>query len=92
MTQKIMQWKGRPVEYKDGQPRYLHPQDNKTWVRIFFPDGPPEVATLRDCAGPDNEYTPAVVEQYQYFVQNGYFKDGHFPFVPPKTEFVSFDF
>lgn len=91
-TQKLIRWKGRPVEYKDGTPRYLHPDDNKTWVRIFFPDGPPELATLRDCSDKEENYTPEVTEQYQHFVQNGFFKDGIIPTVPPKTEWVSFDF
>lgn len=91
-TQKLIRWKGRPVQYEDGTPRYLHPSDNKTWVRIFFPDGPPDLATLRDCSDKDENYTAEVTEQYQYFVQNGVFKDGIVPTVPPKTEWVSFDF
>ncbi|OKL58214.1 hypothetical protein UA08_06472 [Talaromyces atroroseus] len=91
-TRKLTSWKGRPVQYKDGNPRYLHPSDNKTWVRIFFPDGPPEVATLRDCSDKDENYTTEVTEQYQDFVRNGFFKDNIIPSVPPKTEWVSFDF
>lgn len=91
-TQKLIRWKGRPVEYKDGAPRYLHPSDNKTWVHIFFYDGPPDLATLRDCSDKDENYTAEVTEQYQYFVLNGVFKDGIVPSIPPKTEWVSFDF
>uniref|UniRef100_A0A093UQY8 Nucleoporin-like protein 2 n=1 Tax=Talaromyces marneffei PM1 TaxID=1077442 RepID=A0A093UQY8_TALMA len=91
-TQKLIRWKGRPVQYEDGTPRYLHPDDNKTWVRIFFYDGPPDLSTLRDCSDKDENYTAEVTEQYQYFVQNGLFKDGIVPSVPPKTEWVSFDF
>jgi nucleoporin NUP42 len=91
-TQKLTSWKGRRVEYKDGNPRYLHPSDNKTWVRIFFPDGPPEVATLRDCSDKDENYTPEVTAQYEEFVRNGFFKDNVIPSVPPKSEWVSFDF
>lgn len=91
-TQKLIRWKGRPVQYEDGTPRYLHPTDNKTWVRIFFYDGPPDLATLRDCSEKDEKYTAEVTEQYQYFVQNGAFRDGIVPSVPPKTEWVSFDF
>ncbi|RAO73419.1 uncharacterized protein BHQ10_009431 [Talaromyces amestolkiae] len=91
-TQKLIRWKGRPVQYEGGTPRYLHPHDNKTWVRIFFYDGPPDLATLRDCSEQDENYTAEVTDQYQYFVQNGMFKDGIVPSVPPKTEWVSFDF
>ncbi|EED14592.1 CCCH zinc finger domain protein [Talaromyces stipitatus ATCC 10500] len=91
-TNQLIRWKGRAVEYKDGSPRYLHPADNKTWVRIFFFDGPPDLATLRDCSDKEENYTADVTEQYQYFIQNGVFKDGIVPTVPPKTGWVSFDF
>lgn len=92
MTKRLSMWKGQPVQYIEGVPCYLHPQDRQTPVRIFFPDGPPEQASLRDAQGKQEEYSPEVVEQYEFFVQNGYFKDGVIPSVPPKTEWVSFDF
>lgn len=92
MTKRVSMWKGQPVKYIDGVPCYLHPQDRQTPVRIFFPDGPPEQASLRDAQGKPEEYSPEVVEQYEFFVKNGYFKDGVIPSVPPKTEWVSFDF
>ncbi|KAL3477807.1 hypothetical protein BJX99DRAFT_245998 [Aspergillus californicus] len=92
MTQKLISWKGQPVKYIDNAPCYLHPQDQKTAVRIFFPDGPPDEASLRDAQAKPDEYTPEVAEQYEFFVKNGFFKDGIIPSVPPKTEWVSFDF
>ncbi|KAL4980405.1 hypothetical protein BDW66DRAFT_125152 [Aspergillus desertorum] len=92
MTKKLQTWKGQPVQYIDNVPCYLHPQDRKTYVRIFFPDGPPDAASLRDAQAEPNQYTPEVTEQYEFFVKNGYFKDGLIPSVPPKTEWVSFDF
>lgn len=92
MTKKLTQWKGQPVQYIDNAPCYLHPQDRKTYARIFFPDGPPDESSLRDAQAKPEEYTPEVTEQYEFFVKNGCFKDGIIPSVPPKTEWVSFDF
>ncbi|KAL2014356.1 hypothetical protein VTN00DRAFT_1881 [Thermoascus crustaceus] len=91
-TKKLTMWKGQPVKYIDDWPCYLHPDDRQTYVRIFFPDGPPDAATLRDAQAKPEEYIPEVTESYQFFLQNGYFKDGVIPSVPPKTEWVSFDF
>lgn len=91
-TNKLTMWKGQPVQYKNDVPCYLHPGDNKTYVRIFFPDGPPEKAVLKDIEGQSDEYTPEVKEAYELFLKNGYFKDGVIPPVPPRTEWLGFDF
>jgi nucleoporin NUP42 len=91
-TKKLTTWKGRTVNYINEHPCYLHPQDNKTFVRINFPNGPPDAASLRDSQGKPEEYTPEVVEAYQFFLQNGHFKDGKIPAVPPQREWISFDF
>ncbi|KAJ5422012.1 Zinc finger CCCH-type [Penicillium cf. griseofulvum] len=56
------------------------------------PNGPPDPASLKDAHGKPEEYTPEVAEAYQFFLQNGYFKDGNIPAVPPKQEWLSFDF
>lgn len=91
-TNKLTMWKGRPVKYINDRPSYLHPQDNTTWIRIHFPDGRPDDATLRDAEGAPGEYTPEVEQQYKFFVENGYFKDDVWPSVPPKKEWNSWDF
>ncbi|KAJ5124354.1 uncharacterized protein N7515_008179 [Penicillium bovifimosum] len=91
-TKQLVMWKGRPVKYVDSHPCYLHPQDNKTFVRIHFPNGPPDAANLKDSQGKPEEYTPEVVEAYQFFLQNGYFKDGNIPALAPQREWLSFDF
>jgi nucleoporin NUP42 len=91
-SKKLTIWKGRPVKYIDNWPCYLHPSDNTTYVHIFFPDGPPEAVSLRDAQGTPDEYTPEITTSYKFFLQNGYFKDGVLPSIPPKTEWVSFDF
>jgi nucleoporin NUP42 len=84
-------WKGRPVKYVNDHPCYLHPQDNTTLVRVNFPSGPPDPASLRDSQGKPEEYTPEVAEAYEFYLNNGYFKDA-IPSVPPKREWISFDF
>ncbi|KAL4951448.1 hypothetical protein BDW69DRAFT_39128 [Aspergillus filifer] len=89
---QLTRWKGQPVKYIDKEPCYLHPEDGKTWVRIFFPHGPPGQAELQDAQAAAEKYTPEILAQYEYFVQNGTFKDGIIPAVPPKTEWVSFEF
>jgi len=91
-TQQLTMWKGRPVKYINEAPCYLHPQDNKTYVRINFPDGPPSEATLRDSQAKAEDYTPEVEQMYKFYLDNGYFKDGVIPAVPPKREWISFDF
>ncbi|KAJ5652099.1 hypothetical protein N7507_009525 [Penicillium longicatenatum] len=91
-SNRLTAWKGRPVRYVNNYPCYEHPQDPKTLVRINFPDGPPDAATLRDSQGKEEEYTPEIIEMYQFFLANGYFKDGIIPAVPPKREWISFDF
>ena len=92
MDNKLTAWKGQPVQYINDYPCYLHPQDQRTWVRINFPDGPPDEATLRDSEGKSEEYTPEIAAQYEFFLKNGYFKDGLIPPVPPKREWISWDF
>ncbi|RAH42030.1 FG-nucleoporin nup42 [Aspergillus brunneoviolaceus CBS 621.78] len=91
-TRKLTSWKGQPVEYINDVPCYLHPQDREIYVRIFFPDGPPDEASLRDAQARPEEYTAEITQQYEYFVTNGCFENGVIPSVPPKTEWVSFDF
>ncbi|KAJ5161052.1 hypothetical protein N7492_006444 [Penicillium capsulatum] len=91
-SNRIVMWKGRPVQYINEWPCYLHPQDNKTYVRINFPDGPPDAATLRDSQGKPEEYTPEIEQMYKFYLEHGFFKDGIIPAVPPKREFINFDF
>lgn len=42
--------------------------------------------------GRPEEYTGAVKEAYEYLAKNGMFKDGIMPHVPPKREWVNWDF
>ncbi|KAJ5703915.1 CCCH zinc finger domain protein [Penicillium malachiteum] len=91
-TKRLTMWKGQRVEYVNDHPCYIHPEDNKTLVRINFPDGPPDPGTFRQSQGEPQDYTPEIEEMYKYFLANGCFKDGVIPKVPPKREWISFDF
>lgn len=92
VSNRISMWKGRPVQYMNDHPCYLHPQDNKTWVRINFPNGPPDAASLRDSQAKEDQYTPEVVSKYKYFLEHGKFENGEIPAVPPPKDCISFDF
>ena len=96
-TKVLTMWKGRPVrqvKIEDGtlRPAYVHPQDNKTLVRIMFPDGPPDDGALKDALSTPEQFTPEIEQMYKFFFDNGYFKDGVIPTIPPKKDAVSFDF
>ncbi|KAJ5725970.1 uncharacterized protein N7483_007327 [Penicillium malachiteum] len=91
-TQRLTMWKGQRVQYVDDHPCYIHPEDNETLVRVNFPDGAPEPGTFRDSQGEPEEYTPEIEEMYKFFLANGRFKDDIIPPVPPKKEWISFDF
>ena len=91
-SNRLLQWKGRPVNYENNYPCYLHPKDNKTLVRINFPNGAPDPSTFRQSQGKEEDYTPEITEAYQYFLKNGKFKDGIVPAVPPRKEWIGFDF
>lgn len=92
VPQKLTSWKGRPVKYIDGEPCYQHPNDPQTFVRIFFPDGPPPPENSKDAVGKPEDYTPEIEEAYRYAKEHGTFKNGIIPAVPPKMEWCSFDF
>ncbi|KAJ5220424.1 CCCH zinc finger domain protein [Penicillium chermesinum] len=77
-SNRLTMWKGRP--------------DNKTWIRIHFPDGPPDPASLRDSQAKEDEYTPEIAAKYEYFLKHGHYENGEIPAVPPKREWISFDF
>ena len=92
MTNRLVAWKGRPVQYINDWPCYLHPQDNTTYVRINFPDGPPDEASLRDSQPNPQEYTKEMDDAYNFFLEHGHFKDDVIPLVPPPKEKINFDF
>ncbi|KAI5297708.1 40S ribosomal protein S20 [Ascosphaera pollenicola] len=89
-TNKLTRWKGQPVLYVKGDPRYQHPDNPSVFMHIFFPDKQPTVETLGDTQGVPEDYTPEIEETYKQAKLAGRFTKG-VPKVPPKPEWCSFD-
>ena len=92
-------YRGQRVQYFEGTPCYNRP-DGKGWEKIWFPDAgaTPEVVALNkedkmdDTQGKADEYTDEIKEQYRYLFEEGRFKDGKIPLVPPMREWNVYDF
>ncbi|KAI4161075.1 MAG: hypothetical protein LQ342_005238 [Letrouitia transgressa] len=85
---KLIRWNGQAVTYVDGDP-YIKASDGGR-ARIFFPDGPPVLNKTQEL--PDEMYSAATKEAYQYVMQHGTFKDGVVPELPPKRAWCTWDF
>ncbi|KAL9613077.1 MAG: hypothetical protein Q9167_002376 [Letrouitia subvulpina] len=85
---KLKTWNGQIVTYVDGDP-YVAASDGGR-ARIFFPDGPPVFNKTPEL--PDEMYSAATKEAYQYVMQHGTFKDGVIPELPPKRAWCTWDF
>ncbi|OJD23918.1 hypothetical protein ACJ73_04727 [Blastomyces percursus] len=97
VTNRLLSWKGQVVKYVDNEPCYQHPDDAGTFVRIFFPDGPPRPEALRDTQAKAEDYTPEIEAIYRAVRASGWFGEGEnatvkVPEVPPKGEWCGFDF
>lgn len=83
----------------DAMPCYRRP-DGKGWEKIWFPDAgaTPEVVALNredkihDTQGSEGEYTAEITEQYKYLFNEGRFRAGIIPLVPPMREWDVYDF
>ncbi|EQL29863.1 hypothetical protein BDFG_07552 [Blastomyces dermatitidis ATCC 26199] len=96
VTNHLLSWKGQVVKYVDNEPCYQHPDDAGTFVRIFFPDGPPRPEALRDTQAKAEEYTPEIEAVYRAVRERGGFGEAgngmvKVPEVPPKGEWCGFD-
>lgn len=85
---KLLSWKGQAVNYMAEIPCYKNP--NGSWERIWFPDGPP--AFLKPESLPDVEYDEGTIQNYLQLRQTGRFIDNIIPALPPKREWLSWDF
>ncbi|KAJ9493730.1 hypothetical protein H2202_010810 [Exophiala xenobiotica] len=96
---QVNSYRGQRVQYFEGTPCYNRP-DGKGWEKIWFPDAgaTPEVVALNredkmdDTQGKADEYTNEVKEHYRYLFEEGRFKDGKVPLVPPMREWNVYDF
>jgi nucleoporin NUP42 len=89
MTGRLTVFKGRRVEYKHGEPGYTGLDGS--WCRIFFPDGPPThtTQTTTDVA---DQYDAATEAAYKRLLETGEFPNGEIPLLPPKKEWLRWDF
>ena len=87
---KLTSWKGKPVIYEKDEPHFKRGDGNLE--RIWFPDGPPPPAPTKNPEVPEDTYDEATKENYMYMEEHGVFKDGIIPELPPKREWVDWDF
>ncbi|EXJ73493.1 uncharacterized protein A1O5_03254 [Cladophialophora psammophila CBS 110553] len=92
-------YRGQRVEYINSTPCYRRP-DGQGMEKIWFPDAgaTPDVVALNkedkieDCEGTKEEYTDEVMGRYRYLFEEGKFRDGKIPLVPPLREWGIYDF
>ena len=85
---KLVSWKGKPVSYISDIPCYE--KINGIWEKIWFQDGPP--AFLKNEILPEADYDEGTKEAYLVLKQTGRFKGGIIPQLPPKREWLTWDF
>lgn len=83
---RILTWHGKIVKYIENVPCYQG--TGNQWERIWFPDGAPAPQSWE---APSQEYTPEMVQAYQYLMQNGQFQEGAMPEMAPRVEMARFD-
>lgn len=77
-----------------------NPRDptQKKKVRIWFPTGPPQMKDFSDAEAPEGTYEGQLGETLKSLYEfvkadgTGLFKDGVMPEIPPKREWVGWEF
>jgi nucleoporin NUP42 len=98
-SKKLVSYRGRRVQYINGNPCYER-SDGKGWERIWFPDGGagPDVVALNNAEkleevqGKGEDYTDAIREEFKFLFEEGRFRNGKMPLVPPMREWCIYDF
>ncbi|EME78007.1 uncharacterized protein MYCFIDRAFT_79245 [Pseudocercospora fijiensis CIRAD86] len=100
-------WKGKRIVYSDKDPGHKRPcyevpdsrfatTGGNRLERIWFPTGPPPGPAFTAEALPhvyeDPTIGPQLREVYEHVSKTGLFRDGLIPEIPPKKEWISFDF
>lgn len=83
-----MAWKGQRVTYVEDEPCFK--RSDGALEKICFPDGPQPFGKGPEI--PDEAYDEATKENYMFMKEQGAFKDGIMPLLPPKREWVDWDF
>lgn len=86
---KLQNWRGKQVRYIDNYPCFQ--ENNGAWQRIWFPEGPP-VWIKPESLSTDMPYDEDTEQRYKFAKQNVRFRDGILPLLPPKREWISWDF
>ena len=86
-TGRLVQWKGQQVSYMDDKP-CVRRADGR-WERVWFPD-PPSWQKKVDV--PVEHYSSSLEQQYKYVQEHGTFQNGIMPELPPKREWVNWNF
>lgn len=96
---RLTSYRGQSIQYIEGTPCYRRP-DGRGWEKIWFPDAGAtlDVVALNredkilDTQGSPDEYTAEIKDAYTYLFDQGSFKDGRIPLVPPMREWGVYDF
>jgi nucleoporin NUP42 len=86
---RLTSFKGKRVEYKDGRAGTLNPDG--TWSTIWFPDGPPPRYS-KDAQMEESDYDGATAAAYEFMSKTGTFENAVMPLLPPKAEWISWNF
>ena len=97
-TRKLATYRGRRVDYVDDKMACYERPDGKGLEQIWFPQpgGGDDVQHLgkkpEDLLGETGKYTDTLIEQFRTLFDTGGFMNGLLPSVPPKREWVLYDF
>ena len=84
---KMVKWNGKMVSYINSDP--CHKGRDGAWQRIWFPDGVPTFINSDGLS--DSAYDNKMKENYEYLKDQGTFKNGIMPLLPPKREWCNWD-
>ena len=85
---KLRTWNNKPVTYIDEEPCFKSPEGY--WTKIWFPDGPPVFKKSEEL--PEEVYDEGIKENYRYLKEHGTFLGGSIPELPPRREWVGWNF
>ena len=85
---RLRTWNNKPVTYIDEEPCFKTPEG--VWTKIWFPDGPPIFKKSEEL--PEEVYDEEIREGYRVLREKGVFKGGLIPELPPRREWVGWNF